>query len=310
MGFQIPKYINAGKYEPWACALEKDNVPPLDPHADKLFREARSLQTSKPYLSDGEKYTIFTLYQQSAELNHWRAMVNLANCYIAGEGTTPSITTANKIYDQMIERNIPAGYYGKYAMVLHGRGVKADAELADELLHKAADLGNPAAQYKLGVYYMYKEHRDKQGLRYLVCAARQGHGQAAYDIGYYLLIEEYNYLMVAEYFWLAATLGDSGAIGALKVAFGKSSHSGGPRQSLGFTADKALSKRFSERLRAVVDNPQMKFPNLFVEDPIPNNPLMSKEQSRAMKSLLRMDDGRWPDEVFPELAPGYVVPRY
>lgn len=308
--FQIPRHKNAGLYEPWECALEKDNVPVLDSKAELLFLEARELQTSKPYLSDSDKAQIFAKYSEATKLNHWRAMVNLANCYINGVGTPPSITRANAIYDQMMEKGIPAGFYGKYAMVLHGRGVKADKDNAQELLHKAADLGHPTAQYELGRYYLNIEHRPKQGLRYLICALRQGHGEAGYDIAFYLVLMENNYTMAAEYYWRAAALGNTNAIIALNEAFAESSQSDGDRTTLGFPPDRELSKRFDDRWTVLSKNPRAKFPDLFTEEPIPDNPSMSRQQGRAAQSQLRLDDGCWPDEVFPELAPGYVVPRY
>ena len=45
--FAIVDPQNAGKFEPWECAFERDHVPPLDPEADKLFQEARGLQKKR-----------------------------------------------------------------------------------------------------------------------------------------------------------------------------------------------------------------------------------------------------------------------
>ena len=307
---RMPDHKNAGLYVPWTCAFERDHVPPLDPVAEELFLEARTLQTSKPYLTEAEEIRIFNLYKEAADLNHWRAMNNLAECYIKGTGTRASITTTNDIYDRMMEMGIPIGFYDKYLLVKRGRGVMPDAALASQLLYKAADLGSPLAQNDLGRYYMYPEQRDKQGLRYFICSLRQGNGQAGREIGFYLLLMEENYLMAAEYYWRAAALGNKDAIMDLFEAFGKSSYSNGPRSSLGFASDTELQQRFANRMAAHRNNPQITFPNLLEEEPIPHNPTMSRRRSRAMPSNLRLDDGSWPDEVYPELAPGYVFPRY
>ena len=61
--FSTPTHKNAGRYVPWTCAFERDHVPPLDPVAEELFLEARTLQTSKPYLSEADKVRIFNLYK-------------------------------------------------------------------------------------------------------------------------------------------------------------------------------------------------------------------------------------------------------
>lgn len=302
------EHRNAGKYEPWQCAFERDHVPPLHPEAERIFQQARTLQR-KPYLSDVEKEEVFKLYKKAADLGHWRAMSNLVGCYIDGYGTKPSVTTANDLLDRMMEKGIPMGFYGKHLLVGQGRGVIEDEDEADRLLHKAADLGNPQAQYKLGEYYIYPESRDRQGLEYHICAARQGYAQSVHAIGAYLAIIDENYLMAAEYYLRDAALRGGGALLTLRAAFDSENQSSSHRTTLGFASNEELYEMFNDLRKKYNNDKTLKFPEL-LKLKLPENTLMTKEQSRKMDSALRLPDGSWPDEVFPEFDPDYVQPRY
>ena len=307
-----PKHPDAGKYEPWACAFERGKVPPLNPEAEAMFLQARALERSKPrpYLSDFDKQQIFEGYKKAAELQHWRAMINLANCYLNGFGTAASVTSADAVYEEMMALGIPAGYYGKYTLVARGRGVPRDAARARELLHLAADFGHPQAQYDLGEHYIDGRQRHKQGVGYHICALRQGYAPSANALGMYSSIIEENHTMAVEYYWRAVALGYEGAALELHSAYAKASATAGVQTNLGVAPDEELSKKFNEMYEEISADPTKRYPNLLIDLPIPENPTLSRADSRKRKSFLRLKDGSWPDEVYPELAPGYVTPRY
>ena len=305
-----PRHKNADKFTPWECSFERDHVPPVSPEADKIFQEARGLQKKLLRPTEQEKAHVVQLYRQAAELGHWKAMNNLANCYLNGWGVEKSYTAAYDIYNAMAVQNIPASVYGKYLFVDRGWVTPYDAKEAARLRHKAADLGFPLAQYELGEYYIYKEQRDKQGVGYHICALAQGYAKSAKAIGDYLVIVEHNYPMGAEYYWRATSLGEAKAAFELWEVFAEGSQKIGPRVTYGFAANPELSRAFDRLYIELEKNPQTRYPNLFTDYPIPDNPLISREQSRKMPSNLKdLYGGKWPDEIFPELAPGYMPPK-
>ena len=298
---------NGNIFGGWECTFERDHLPPLTPEADRLFQEARALQKSAEKFTAIEEKRIFTLYTQAAQQGHWKAMQNLANCYTKGFGTQKDYEAADKIYDAMVTKGIPSGYYGKYVM-LDNRYVAGGPKKAEEFLHKAADAGYPAAQNKLGYYYMYPEHDHAKGLRYFVCAARQGYAKSAQEIGFLLEMEE-NYLMAAEYYYRAVGLGDYSAGTALQLVFMERGGVTDPKKTFGFPEDLELAEAFRKYFNILYDNPGTRIPDLFKKHPIPENTLMTREQSRAMSSDLKdAFGGKWPDEIFPELAPDYMPP--
>jgi TPR repeat protein len=299
---------NAGLFEPWQCAFERDHVPPLEPEAERMFLRAREIQR-RPYPSGVEREEAFNLYKQAAQRGHWRAMTNLAACYAEGYGTPHSITSADDVYNEMMKRGIPMGFYGKHLLTAQGRGVPQDNAEAMRLLHKAANLGSPQAQYKLGEYYLFKEFRQRQGLAYHICALRQGYADSARIVGNYLILMDKNYIMATEYYLREAALGREGALLTLKAAFAPENQSSSPRTTLGFAGNKELSEMFDSLLEKREKDETLKFPEL-LKLKLPPNTQMTREQSRSMDSSLRLPDGRWPDEVFPEFDPDYVQPRY
>ena len=303
----IPK--NPGLYIPWECSRMADHVPPLPPEADKIFQAARSLEKSGK-LTSNEEEEVFEGYQKAAAMGHWKAMNNLMACYLYGSGTDVDYARAAELADQLIALDVGSGWYARYILYKNGWGLPADAEQADACLHRAADVGEPNAQYELGMRYLYPEQRDIQGLRYLVCAVRQGHGEAAYEIGIYMEMFS-NYYMAVEYLYRGAALGHAMAAFALYGVFHPEYESDDVTHNLGFqTSSPDFSNAFRKYFHLLKDNPGTRIPDLFKKHPLPPNAVMSREQSRAMPSLLKdAYDGTWPDEIFPDLAPDYLPPK-
>lgn len=299
-----------GWYAEWECAFERDHVPPVTPEAEALFQEARTLERDTYTMTEADKTRVFTLYKQATDMGHWKAMFNLATCYIKGQGTPFSAAKADGIYEGMMARGIPAGFYGKAMLTRRGTAVPHDPKKAADLLHKAADLGSPPAQYDLGVAYIYIKDRDRQGLAYLVCALRQGYAVAGKELGFFLKREK-NPLKAVEYYYRAAKLGDYSSIIQLEEFFleHESVNKSRPYR-LGYNLDKPLAAAFASYLRQIEDHTLREIPDLFSRHPIPPHPTISREQSRAMPSKLKdAFGGKWPDEIFPELAPDYMPPR-
>ena len=281
----------------WQCTRMADHVPPLPPEADKIFKAARALEKSGKLTSNEEE--VFEGYKKAAAMGHWKAMNNLLACYLYGRGTDVDYGKARKLADQLIALNVGSGWYARYVM-----------EKDDKFLHKAADLGEPNAQYDLGMYYVYPQSEDALGLRYLICATRQGHGQAAYEIGIYLEMFE-NYYMAVEYLYRGAALGHAMAAFALYGVFHPEYAPDDFGHNLGFQVSSPnLSNAFRKYFHLLKDNPGTRIPDLFKKHPLPQNAAMTRKQSRAMPSKLKdAFGGKWPDEIFPDLAPDYPPPK-
>ena len=241
-------------------------------------------------------------YQMAASLGHWKAMNNLMVCYLYGTCTPRDWRKARELADQLIAMNVGSGWYARYVM-----------ERNDEFLQKAADLGEPNAQCKLGYHYLYPKGQEIRGLRYLVCATRQGHGEAAYEIGVYL--EMFNsYYKAVEYFYRGAALGHDMAAFELANVFHPEYGPADVVHTLGFLASSPPFCTYSEAFRKLSHelekNPGTQTPDLFKKYPLPPNIVTTREKSRAMPSPLKdAFGGKWPDEIYPDLAPDYLPPK-
>lgn len=306
--FSAPPAKHPGLYVRWECSIMADHVPPLPEAADKVFKQARALE-KRGGLTPGEAEEVLKGYEQAARMGHWKAINNLVACYMYGRGTAIDYDEAAHWADQLIAMKVGLGYYAKYIMLKKGWGMAPDRKAADKNLHLAADYGEPHAQYELGIYYLYPERREIQGLRYIVCAARQGHAEAASDIGIYLDMFDNKYMAV-EYFYRAVSLGFDRAALRLYTIFDSRNKPDDFRNNYGFQANDELARSFYGYYNFLKKHPGTRIPDLFKKHPLPKNVLMTREQSRAMPSKLKdAFGGRWPDEIFPELAPDYLPPK-
>ena len=284
----------------WECVRMADHVPPLPPEADKLFQLVRDLE--KVATSPEEIQAVADGYQMAASLGHWKAMNNLLACYLYGTCTPRDWGKARELADQLIAMNVGSGWYARYIM-----------ERDEEFLHKAADLGEPNAQCKLGYHYLYPKDQDIRGLRYLVCATRQGHGEAAYEIGIYLKMFD-SYYKAMEYFYRGAALGHPMAAFELADIFHPNYKPDAVIHTLGFLASSppfnTYSEYFSKLWEKLKANPGTQTPDLFKKYPLPPNIVTTREKSLAKSSKLKTAfGGKWPDEIYPDLAPDYLPPK-
>ena len=284
----------------WECVRMADHVPPLPPEADELFQLVRDLE--KVATTPEEIQAVADGYRKAAEMGHWKAMNNLLACYLYGTCTPRDWGKARELADQLIAMNVGSGWYARYIM-----------ERDEEFLQKAADLGEPDAQYKLGYHYLYPKDQDIRGLRYLVCAARQGHGEAAYKIGVYLEMFS-SYYKAMEYFYRGAALGHPMAAFELYDIFHPNYKPDAVVHTLGFLASSppfcTYSEAFHKLWKKLKANPGTQTPDLFKKYPLPPNIVTTREKSLAKSSKLKTAfGGKWPDEIFPDLAPDYLPPK-
>ena len=171
----------------FTCAYEKDRIPERDPEADMLFEHANWRYKKNLLKEDEAVYPeAERLYRIATAWGHDKAANNLALMIMRGyTGSGDRITKPVDIAEDLIGRGIPHGYYLMGFMLTKGYGVKHDDKAALQYFRKAADLGDPEAQFFVG------EKLESMTIKFPVsfaigeamkrCAADQGHAQAAID---------------------------------------------------------------------------------------------------------------------------------
>ena len=241
------------------CTHEEDTAPDLDQQADQWFIEARDI--SKRRLPEWTK--VVQLYQQAVDKKHWKAMHNLAELYLRGDGVAKDTNKAIDLYMEMVDLNVPLGYYDMSVMTQRGIGVVQSDKNAMLFLLKAADLGSPHAQTRIGYIYIYEKNKDSIGISYLKCAEKQGHADAAYKLGTYYESVDKNYPVSMHYYQRAAALGEPKGALEIKDVFRAGSFS--------YEKNEKLAKDYHDIYRELASNPDLRFPNLAKEHPLPPN---------------------------------------
>jgi TPR repeat protein len=243
------------------CVHEKDTAPPLDQQADQWFKQARVI--SKERLPDWAE--VASLYQRSVDKDHWKAMHNLAELYLRGDGVSKDTNKAIDLYMKMVSLNAPLGYYDMSVMTQRGVGVVQSDKDAMLFLLKAGDMGNPLAQTVLGNTYIYKLKKVSLGAAYLRCAAHQDDAKANYELAEYYEVTDRNYPVAMHFYQRAAALGYPKGFLAIENTFnfGK----------FGYKKDERLASNYSVVSSKLYSNPELLFPNLAKDYPLPPHPV-------------------------------------
>lgn len=282
---------------PYECAFEKDFNPPLDlnSEAHKLYLQAREFQYAKPYRTPQEEENITAMFLEAAQQGHWKAKAEMVYRYANAVGTDPSSAYASDLAEELAKAGVPIGYFNLGLFISEGRGVIRDEKKGMELIHKAAELGSPDAQYMLGEHYIYSKYDAVRGFKYHVCAMRQGHGKSINAIAAFLKIEK-NYPMAVEYLLRAGGQGSREALIMLKVAF----LSDNPTANWGFNHSPAMADYVSKHYDLLLKDPRQRFPNIGKNIKIPEHPILGNGRHLPSK-LKEACGGMWPDEAYPEL---------
>ncbi|WP_186152259.1 SEL1-like repeat protein [Burkholderia gladioli] len=251
----------------FTCTHQADHLPPLDSQADSLFRYARYLETREGAkdFNDVARY-----YRIAAAYDHYKANQNLQSLLSQGLANSPDAPTETvDLAMQLMKQGIPSGYYDVGHYLETGYGLKPDAESALHYFRKAADLGNPEAQFYVGDLLLPDDKAPDIARQMLACAADQGFGQAASLLG----IDQKTgklYADAVKTFQKGAQAGDTQATSFLENGFK------GPAPSdelyyLGVQGDPERSRRYRqihEFLRAN-DGRNPKVPDLDKIVPLP-----------------------------------------
>ncbi|MCV6443509.1 tetratricopeptide repeat protein [Pseudomonas aeruginosa] len=262
--------------KPFVCVNEKDHLPPLDPQADAWYREAATLakpDTLRPWPR------IVDLYSKAVERGHWKAMHNLASLYRTGwpGGVEKDTQKALDLYQKMIDLKVPQGFYDMAAMIGSRAGVKNPATDGLTFLDKAASLGNPPALTELGRLYIYVAGQDELGLKYTNCAAGQGYAPANYELAMYYRLVAHNYPKAAGYYLLAASQGSNDAAFFMSGVFDKTSPD---VDRMWYAPDERLHKLYDGIYDQLSADPDLRFPNLIKDHPLPPHPTQGYDADR------------------------------
>ncbi|HFO1272612.1 tetratricopeptide repeat protein [Pseudomonas aeruginosa] len=260
----------------FVCVNEKDHLPPLDSQADAWYREAAALAKPDTLRPWGR---IVELYSKAVERGHWKAMHNLANLYRTGwpGGVEKDTQKALDLYQKMIDLKIPQGFYNMGAMIGNRAGVNNPATDGLTFLDKAASLGNPPALTELGKLYIYVAKNRELGLAYTQCAASQGYAPANYELGSYYELVEHNFPKAARYYLLAASQGNDDAALFMSGVFDNTSPD---VDRMWYSPDEKLHKEYYSIYKKLEADPDLRFPNLMKEHPLPPHPTQGYDADR------------------------------
>ena len=224
----------------FTCVHEADHLPPLDPHADTLFKYALFLE-KKPGPKDFNAAARY--YRIAAAYGHYKANHNLQLLVSTGQASSPHAATETvDLAEQLIAAGIPGGYYDMGHYLALGYGVKQDEKKARIYFRKAADLGSPEGQYYVGDLLSPKDRAPDISRQMMECAIDQGYGVAGSYLGIDLMDSKF-YAEAIKVFQKGAQAGDVQSAFALQDGFDTSDPSN-IASYIGESKDAERSRRY------------------------------------------------------------------
>ncbi|WP_454865660.1 SEL1-like repeat protein [Pseudomonas umsongensis] len=242
----------------FTCVHEQ--FPATSAEADVLFQYARWLQKNNQLKEDKSvDVEIERLYRIAAENGHYKANINLQNGAMRGHFQLRGDEHL-RLSERLISEGVATGYYFVGIFLQQGSaGLKQDPEMALRYYRKAADHGNAQAQYYVGDKLASSDMAPDIARQMRRCAAEQGHGEAAIELGINLKNKK-QYHEALEAFQLGVAAGDSTS--AYKL--GKIFRNPPPTDELDYLAqqeDVERSERY-EKISKVLGNYSYAKPNV------------------------------------------------
>ena len=198
------------------CIHERDHLPPLDADAQVLYLYGLHL-TQKPGPKDFDQAARY--YRIAAAFGHYRASTNLQELLSQGLTSAPQAAKETiNLVQESLARKIPGAYYDMGHYLELGYGVKQDSAAARIYFRRAADLGNPEAQYYVADTLRRIKGAGDVAFQMLRCAKEQGHAEAAVDYGVATKLQN-NFADALAAFQVAVHSGDSTSALTLEIAF-------------------------------------------------------------------------------------------
>ncbi|WP_265533917.1 tetratricopeptide repeat protein [Pseudomonas saponiphila] len=261
-------------YPIFTCAYERDNNPPLDSQAESWFQQARILEKTRG-VKDWKK--IVGLYEQAIAKDHWKAMHNLAGLYRTGWPGRPGVEQDTgkmlDLYERMVKLKVPLGYYNWAVITENGRGVLKSDRMASSYMFKAAELGSPLAQVRIGQYFAFELPRHKQddnmAEKYYRCAGAQENPDATSQTASFYKTARKNMPRSLFYYQQAASLGSTRGFSYLTGVFEDNPQ---PIDNFGYEPNPKLHALYKSLWKQLREDPKLRFPNLMKDHPLPPHP--------------------------------------
>ena len=165
------------------CVYERDSLPVLNQDANVFYRYGLYLEKLK-----GQKDydDIARYYRIAAAHDHYKAATNLQFLLSTGQARSPDASKeVIDLIDYYVAKGIPGAYYDMAHYLELGYGVKQDGADSDAYFRRAADLGNPDAQYYLGSLLSYLPNKADITQAMYKCAMEQGNRLAGRNYSSY-----------------------------------------------------------------------------------------------------------------------------
>jgi len=192
----LPRYTKLPLFHPhrkdFTCVYQAQHLPPINSQSELLFQQALALDDPNIYYKNRDWKKIYQLYQQSADMGNWKAMMNLAALIL----NYPVPERNPEVAIQWIEKAMKLGVPDAWDMmgIYHQNGIVkgGDATSAYAFFQKAADMGSPRAQVFLGEQLDAGWDNPREQFwankpvakKMLECAFAQGDGDAAYRLSF------------------------------------------------------------------------------------------------------------------------------
>ncbi|WP_454865662.1 SEL1-like repeat protein [Pseudomonas umsongensis] len=201
----------------FTCVHEQFPSPSTE--ADVLFQYARWLQKNNQLKEDKSvDLEIERLYRIAAENGHYKANINLQNGAMRGHFQLRGDEHL-RLSERLISEGVATGYYFVGIFLQQGSaGLKRDPEMSLRYYRKAADHGSAQAQYYVGDKLAPSDIAPDIARQMRRCAAEQGHGEAAIELGINLKNKKL-YQEALEAYQLGVAAGDETSAYALEQGF-------------------------------------------------------------------------------------------
>jgi len=203
-----------------AFTCKHETIPAPSAETDMLFRYARWLQVNNRLKEDrAVDAQTERLYRIAAANGHYRANINLQNGSMRGQF---SLTGAEhlRMSQQLIDAGVATGYYFVAIFLKNGAaGLQQDTDMALRYYRKAADEGSAQAQAYVAEKLFMAGTAYDVAAQMRRCAAEQGEGEAASNLGINLQGKGL-YQEAVEAFQLGVAAGDEISAYALEKGFG------------------------------------------------------------------------------------------
>ncbi|WP_024679479.1 sel1 repeat family protein [Pseudomonas syringae] len=160
----------------FVCTHEADHLPAINEDAQVLYRYALFLESKK---GAKDYQQIGRYYRLAYAAGNYKAATNLHN--LISQGAVDSGNRSKEaidIVEHLIAQGVPGGFYDMGHYLETGYGVKRDIPDSRAYLRKAADLGNPDAQYYIAELLNKVPNAAETMQSMYKCAMEQGHSMA------------------------------------------------------------------------------------------------------------------------------------